>query len=254
MQSRLLKQVIYGSLYLAIILGIAYIIYLPFRSPPSCFDEKLNQRETEIDCGGPCEPCELRRLKPITVSPVTIFDVSEGKLTALFEMRNPNVNFGAQKLTYKINFYDSRGSLVSSRTNDSFIYPGEIKLTMEAGLNIDPRSIIRAAVELSGFSWQPVSEFSLPKTTTRDLRVEIEATERRALVSGFLVNENSFELAQAVLNVVIHNSLGARVGASKTLIEDIEPFGEKSFLVIVPGIDLGEVKSDWVRVGIEARR
>ena len=251
MQSRLLKQLIYGTFYLAIIFGVGYLFYLPFKFPPSCFDCKLNQSETEIDCGGSCQPCELKRLKPITISPVTIFDVGGGKLTALFEMRNLNVNFGAERLTYKINFYNSAGTLISSLAKDSFIYPGEIKLVMEAGINLDPRSIIRADTELSGFNWQSVSQFALPKTSTRDLKVEVEPAERRALVSGFLVNENSFKLSQVVLNVVIHNSLGVRVGASKTLLENIQPFEDRNFLVIVPSIDLSDVSRDWVRIGIE---
>ena len=196
MQSRFLKQLIYGAFYLVIIFGLGYGIYASvLQGPASCFDNRENQGEEEVDCGGPCPSCELKRLKPIQVSPVAIFDIGNGQLSALVELRNPNVSYGANRFSYKLSFYNAAGSEVSSVVKDSFIYPGEIKYIVEAGLNINPREVSRAEARLTNFSWKSIQEFSLPKAQTRAIKVEIKQGETKAVVSGIDVNKNYFSIA-----------------------------------------------------------
>ncbi len=254
MQSRLLKQLIYGTFYLAIIFGIGYFFYLPFSSPPSCFDGKLNQSETEIDCGGSCQPCELKRLKPISVSPIALLDAGEGRLSLTFELRNPNTNFGADYFSYTVNFYDAEGVLIDSIQRESFIYPGEIKTMVEAGLPINPAGILRAEAGLSDFSWESVQEFSLPAVQTRDIKIEVREAERRVIVSGLLVNQNSFKLSRAVISAVIASPAGIRLGASETLLQDIQAFEEREFTISIPNIDPAAVSREQIQIGTEVRR
>jgi len=253
-QSRFLKQLIYGTFYLAILFGIGYLIYTgALRGPASCFDNRQNQGETGIDCGGPCLDCGLKNLEPIRVSPVSIFDIG-GRLSVLFELRNPNVRFGANEFAYTIEFYGPSNTLVSSLTRNSFIYPGEIKYIVEAGLEIDPSGVRRAEVELANFSWKSREEFSLPRTQVRDLKTEIDREGNKAEISGVIVNQNSFRLSRVVVSAIIFNSAGARIGVSKTLAEDTAPFEEKTFTIVALGFDIEDVDTDATRIYLETRR
>lgn len=254
MQSRFLKQLIYGSLYLAILFGIGYLIYAAaLRPAPSCFDGKQNQGETGIDCGGPCPDCGLQTLEPIRVSPVSIFDIGD-RLSVLFELQNPNVRFGVNEFAYTIEFYGPGNMLISSLTRNSFIYPGEIKYIVEAGLDIDPGGIIRVEVKLANFSWKSLEEFSSPRTQTRDLKTEFDLEGNRVVISGLIVNQNSFPLTRVVVNAIVVNSGGARIGVSKTLVENIAPFGEKPFNIVALGFNIGDVDTDATRIYLEARK
>lgn len=252
MQSRFLKQLIYGVFYLAILFGVGYLFYAPFKSPASCFDNRQNQGETEVDCGGPCQSCDLKRLKPIQVSEVQIFDIGDKKLSALFELKNPNVSYGAASFKYKIVFYDSSGAELAVIDRESFIYPGELKLIGEPAIALDPASVKRAQTELREFSWKPVSEFSAPKAQTRDLKIEVKDATGEARLTGLLVNQNSFGLSRAAIIAVIQDQLGRRTGFSKTLLLDVEPFEERSFAVTVPVADPTGLSRDLVKIFVEA--
>jgi len=61
-------------------------------------------------------------------------------------------------------------------------------------------------------------------------------------------------LSQAVINVVIANELGVKVGASKTLAENIQPFTEQQFRISVPSIDLAVVTLDQIEISVAARQ
>ncbi|HEY4475390.1 MAG TPA: hypothetical protein VJB92_01565 [Candidatus Paceibacterota bacterium] len=252
MQSRFLKQLIYGIFYLAIIFGIGYILYAPFKTPASCFDNRKNQGETEVDCGGSCLSCDLRHLKDIEISPVQIFPLQDNKLSLLFELKNPNVKYGASRFIYTVSFRDASGVESDSVWRESFIYPGELKTVVEAALDIDQSKTRSARVELSDFSWKPVSEFSLPKTQTRDIRVDIQLGEKRGTVSGIFINQNSFRLARVSISAIFSDTAGVKIGVSKTLIEDVEPFQEKNFTIAIPE-GFPAVSKDLIKFAIESK-
>ena len=254
MQSRFLKQLIYGVFYLAIIFGVGYLLYAPFKSPASCFDNRKNQGETEVDCGGPCPSCELKKLKPMQVSPVSIFPLGEEQLSALFELKNLNVNYGAERFIYRLSFYDSTGKEIFSVSKSSFIYPGELKYIAEPGLEFDTRQVVRAEAQISNLSWRTISEFSLPKTQTRDIRVEQADENGSVAVSGLLVNQNSFALSRAVVIVIVKNQTGSDIGVSKTLVESIAPFEERGFTVNVPAAGMVQPHKDFIKIAVESSR
>lgn len=252
MQSRFLKQLIYGVFYLVILFGIGYLFYIGFLSgPASCFDNRRNQGEIEVDCGGPCESCDIKRLQPIRVMPIELFSDQDGTVSALIELRNPNVAYGAENFSYTLKIYDSGKNLLGETSEDSFIYPGEIKFIVEANLPVSgaPKS---AEFETKSFSWRKASEFSAPKTQTRDIKIGVQ--DGRVVVSGFLVNQNSYALREAAIHAVILDEFGKPVGISKTLVQNIEPFGERSWSVGVPNISTFESDQVSAKIFVEARK
>lgn len=253
MQSRLLKQFIYGVLYLWILFGLGYGLYALVIRQPSCTDLRQNQGESGIDCGGPCPSCELRQLKPIEVRSARAFDAGEGRGIVLIELRNENVRYGAEQFSYQATIYGDDAKIVGTVVKNSFIYPGEIKFIVEpATLSGKP---VRVEVQLGGdVSWRPIEEFSRPDVTTRDLTTEVREETHDAVVSGVVSNGDVISLSRVVVNAVILGADGTAVAASKTLLETVMPHEERLFKIIVPRITLASIPRESLLVSVEAER
>lgn len=125
----------------AVIAIIAFVILVPlglfiyFSLPaPTCFDNKKNQGEEEIDCGGICIPCELKHPKEITVLWARFVPTREGAYDLIAEIRNQNVKLGAGELLYEFRLFDDRGVLISARTGKTFLFPGETAHAVETNI------------------------------------------------------------------------------------------------------------------------
>jgi len=107
MSWRLRKQIIYGSIIGLLFLFIIFLIYFKLRPQvlPSCFDGKKNQNEEEIDCGGPCPPCELKSVQSFKIYP-TQFLTYEKTIDLIGLIENPNPNLSLKKLKYYFEIYD----------------------------------------------------------------------------------------------------------------------------------------------------
>lgn len=239
MPSRAAKQLMYGGLYLFIVVGFSYGFYLIKLKPaPTCFDRVRNQGEVEIDCGGPCKPCELKRLTPIKVSSVQVFDTGGRTSTALVEFRNPNLTYGVRQFVYDLNFYNAAGERFFSAPRRSFIAPGEIKFSVEFGIEADPRNIIRGEAEIreNEVVWEPRDTFVTPRFDTREIKIERKPETEQVIVSGILVNKSAFPLTRVTVHLSVSNSFGIVVGVSKTQLQDVAAQSDRSFRVTVSGI------------------
>jgi len=131
MDKRLVKQILYGAGYLAVFFFILFIIYLFWLKPAAtCFDSRQNQGELGIDCGGPCPACEIKTLIPPESSWIKYFPADDQTILAV-EIRNLNLNWGADYFSYTFDIYGDGGVKIKSLTKNSFIYSGEIKYLFE---------------------------------------------------------------------------------------------------------------------------
>lgn len=231
MVNRRVKQLLYGLFYLSILTLIMGGIYLWVRPAPSCADGKLNQKEEEADCGGPCVPCEIKRLKAIRALPPQFFSVN-GRATVMLEFQNPNSTYGAKLFRYEVNIYDRDGATLKSLVDSSFIYPGEVKLVVIPALEIDPRTIARGETLIQNPSWEPAEKFSRPAVETRETVTIPEGTS--LAVQGVIRNGNLFSLSRVNIASVVSDKSGFFVNASKTFVADLKPFEERFFKITVP--------------------
>jgi hypothetical protein len=251
MQSRFLKQLIYGSLYLAVIFGLAFLAYiLILRPAPSCFDNRRNQGEKGIDCGGPCQPCEIKDLNPVSVLGTPQILPVDGKTSVFVQLKNPNSGYGAE-FSYVLNLYGSDDLVVYSVTGDSYIYAGQIKPWIEALLPIDFKKVGRGEFSIKNVNWRSREEFSDPTLTVRAVKTTSGADEAR--ITGLAVNSNSYKVSRASLIGVVYDELGFRIAVSKTLLQDILPFEERAFTIVLrPGGKAADFRK--TEVFVEAKR
>jgi hypothetical protein len=230
---RSIKQIIYGACYLGLFLLIIFLIYLIWLKPaPTCFDNKQNQGETGIDCGGPCPSCEIKTLVSPEASWVKYFP-SETQTIVAAEVKNPNLNWGADAFSYTFDIYGGNTKL-KSFTKDSFIYGGEVKYFVEV-FEIDFKKITNVKISFSDINWKPNTKFSKPVVQIREIKTEPVSQEvPGVIVSGFIANNNAFPLSKVKIIGFLSNTGGLQIGASKTELENILAFEEKFFKLNFP--------------------
>jgi hypothetical protein len=244
MNSRLAKQLIYGGIFFAILFLLVIGVYFrSFRPAPSCFDSKLNQEEEAVDCGGPCISCAIRNLERLNAT-AELVPVGE-TVSVVIRFNNPNIFYGAQRFIYTLKLEDINSQELTSITRESFIYPGQFdKTIIEANLPIDLTNIgFDPSIVVSNPEWSSAQEFDQPETSLRQKAVILGETGDKVEVSGVIVNRNAFTLSQVDVGALLYS--GKRiVGASKTLLQNIDPFSERFFKIIVP--------IEEIRVDLEA--
>ena len=127
MDKRIRKQIIVALVFLGIFSLIGGGIYLTHRSAPTCFDNKRNQGEEDVDCGGPCILCELKYNPPLSLAdPPVLLVHQKNKVDILFKITNLSQEWGAQEFFYKvilIGFNQEKQEFIKS----GFIFPHEIR-------------------------------------------------------------------------------------------------------------------------------
>ena len=252
---RILKQILYGTLYLAVFGGIAAGIYFGFLRPaPSCADGKLNQQEEEIDCGGAyCEDCALRKLKPITALPVQFFG-ADTATTIFLQLQNPNLNYGAERLDFDIKFFDRAGNNFKTLSDSTFIYPGEIRALVFPAQAIEFTRVARAEFVGRNFVWKKAADFARPAADAREVRTRLEG--EGVVVEGVIQNGNLYGLSRVTASAIIANKQGFFVNASKTFVADLGPREERFFKIFLPvdGAERGNIDPARTRVYLEVIR
>lgn len=251
---RTLKQILYGAFYLAIFAGAIYGIYLfiILRQPASCFDNRRNQGEEAVDCGGPCAPCALKSVRAIATTTPQILEASGNVISAIIELRNSNTGFGAESFSYTLNFYNSAGGKIQSVKGSSFIYPAEIKTLVEPVINVVFSQIARSEIVIENIVWREAVEFTKPFTEIRDLKTQ--KTKDGAAVSGLFFNGNPYELSRVGVSAIVFNNLGFRLGVSKTTLQDIKPSEQRFFSISIPVGAVQNLDQRLTKVFVEPRR
>ena len=140
------KRVFYFLIVFFIVALVVVLFFVINRKAPSCFDNKQNQNETGVDCGGVCEavcPNEVVNLTTIWVRP---FRVSLGNYAAAALVQNSNL-FGVKQLRYRFKLYDSDNLLVNEREGVTYVNPDEQFVIFEPNISTGERDATRAFIE-----------------------------------------------------------------------------------------------------------
>ena len=164
MDSRKVKQIIYGGGFLAFIFAVLAGGYFLFVKPaPTCFDNKQNGGETGIDCGGSCAPCQNKNAKPIVFNWIRNFSSMDGKIVITSEIKNPNDNVGASDFAYEFSIYNKNSEKIKTVFGHSFIYPSEVRYLIEAVTGIDDSEIAGINLDFSEYNWVSAENFKEPQ-------------------------------------------------------------------------------------------
>lgn len=251
---RTFKQILYGFFYLVILLAVVLGVYLLFfQKTPSCFDNIKNQDEVRVDCGGSCMECDLKNVKDLAVQPANIFDNGNRTTTILATISNPNKTLGIELLPYTIKLFNFENQEIYSVNRRSFIYPGQNKVVIEAGIDIEANNIKEAILTLdyNQASW---TRLAPPPARLTDFRTR--ALGKQIEIVGRVINDNDYSLKQVAILAIFSNKVGIKAAASKTVVGEIKPFSFKAFQIIIPVKEgtLSQINLKEAFIALEAKR
>jgi hypothetical protein len=227
--SRLGKKFGYGFIYLLIFGLIGGGVYLRFFSPDpaSCVDGILNQEETEIDCGGSCQSCELKSLS-LEIGKVEIVEVGN-TATFLVSFENPSSNYGAIDVPYTFSYSDDN-NLPKNIDGKFSVDPAEIGYISETGIKLDSAGSV--FFDLGDFEFIESKDIPVYQIGIRDLSIEFP--ESQVEISGLVINDSPTDIETLKLLVLLKDTNDRVVNAAQTLIDDISAFNRKDFIVVIP--------------------
>jgi len=237
---RLSKQIIYGLFFLIILVLIGGAIFYFIWPKASCTDNKLNQDEERVDCGGGCIPCSLKNPESLTISSVEVFDNSNNNtnntVTILGEIKNPNQLLGSPSFFYTVNLFDKVGKNIFSKTRETFIYPGKNRTIIEAKINIPSSDVDRAEIVIDDIdNWQEEEKFNgIPEKNIAVDDIAIKGNIDDLYFQGKLINNNSFKINKIIIKAVLYNKNNLREAASFTVLENLDAFKSADFAIQIP--------------------
>lgn len=227
MSTRRAKQLIYGTLYVVLILLVCSAVYLVFILP---------------FMGAPiaaCTPstCAPTSTAPIVAGAVKTFVTSPGHFTFLAQVTNADADYGAQVLDYSIDLDDASGTVLQSIPAQAFIYPAQTRyvavLNQAVGQAFD-----HAVLSVADASWLASSTLgAIPGIGPGQFalqNIQTATASTTVSVGGEIVNTSIASYSQVFIMVVFNDPDGNPVGVSQTELTDVSAGSTNSFSVIYP--------------------
>lgn len=247
MDFRIKRQLAVIGVFLAVILiPVFFSIYLWFPTA-SCQDNRRNQGEEGIDCGGPCASCALKNPQAVNVFWARFVSVREGSYDAVAEVKNPNIKLGAEEIEYEFQFFDDSDILVARRIGRSFLYPGETAHFVESNITTG-RTISRVLFAVRGVSWVFTDRIP-PDVAVGDRKLVVSGEKRETTVTATLLNRSLGDFKEVTVSALVFDQEENILAVSKTVEKDVRAGGERRIFFSWPGA----VEQDNVFVALEPR-
>lgn len=186
---------------------------------PMCFDNRKNQNELGVDCGGPCAPCELRNPKPLSVFWARAVPVRSGMFDVVALVQNQNEALSSVRIDYEFSLFDSFGE-VARKTGHTFILPQERAYIIEANVETArlPQSV---EFRITGVDWR-FKKGERPNFVVerREHRVVEESGKKKSAVESSIANRSLFDFRNVEVGFVVLDKSGNVLGVNQVEVED----------------------------------
>ena len=237
MGHRLGKQLIYGSIFILIILGtLLWLFWGTVRPAPSCTNGRQNYNEEGIDCGGVCaNACLPKNLRSLQTGKVSVFHPLPDTISILGQIQNPNADVSATAVPYVLTFEDASGNAIASTSVTTYLYASEVKNLADFWTDSRAAQVSQATLELGVPSWLLAGKFQRPQLAIQNVQTNI--VNNQIQVSGQFLNQDTVALSQVDVIAVLYGRLGFPLGISRTIMGQIAPGATQAFTILHPAIN-----------------
>jgi len=221
--------------YIAWIFGVlvvlsTYPIFKLFNTPPTCFDDKQNQLEVGIDCGGPCDVRCGSQVENLAINWAEAFMVSDGVYDLTASIENPNLRAGIKEISYIFKVYDTKNFLIAEKTGITFINPRDKFVVFESNIQMKEGKIPEKVV--FEFKENPVwvkMEKEAPIVTIKNKKlINIETSPR---LNATILNNSVDDFSEVEIVAVVYDKKGNPIAVSSTYEEDINRDSSKDIFL-----------------------
>lgn len=234
------RQIVPVLVLILILAGIGFWFGRRLLPEASCFDDKRNQKEIGVDCGGPCEPCEVKNPRPLTIFWARAIRSSASSYDAVAFMENPNEVLSSAKVSYDFTLLDQFG-VIARRANSTYIYPHERLYIIEPAVPTT-REVVKVEFSITGIDWQlrPAEEPSLV-VERRTHAIQEEDGKKQSVVEAQIFNAGVSALRELEIGFIVFDKSGNGIGANRILTEELAAGERRIVKSIWPAPLSGEI-------------
>ena len=202
--------------FLLVFIPVAFIAFLLFYNPPTCFDGKQNGNESGTDCGGSCQlVCTTQAYDPVVLWE-RYFRVDEGLYNVLAYVENPNPTAEVVNAAYTFKLFNSESVLIGDRSGVITLGPKSVRPIIETGMETFKQVPTRVSFEFT----QPfVFEKKDPKDALVIIKDELIENEQTApRVRATIQNISLQNLRDIDVIVIVYDVFDNVLGTSSTFV------------------------------------
>ena len=214
------RKVIYlGGAVLFLILFIGFPLFTKFYTPASCFDNKQNQGEYGVDCGGPCvKLCSSQFLNPLIVW-ARALPVTRGVYNLLAYVQNPNLDGRVKQASYVFKIFDKQGVLISEKNGTTFLLPHSTSPVFEGGIVAGERLPAIVTFEFKEpLAWEKI-DYKDPGLVVIQKTLYGESKSPR--IDAIVQNRSTKTISHLEVTAIVYDTEDNAMAFSKTLIDEL---------------------------------
>ena len=228
---RFKRQFIALMIFFAIIGLAVFGAYKKFIPASTCFDNRKNQNEVDVDCGGPnCISCTLLKVQNIQIISKTFIEARPGSYDAVAFIQNPNYYYRSPQVEYEFELLDANQATIALRSGNTFINQDEQFRIVEP----DIRTSIKAAsvlFRITKVSWEKHlvgAKYIDPVTpdvalTGRQYSIEKNNLgQNQSIVRTGIYNNTPRMVSRAYVSIFLLDTNKNIVGTDKKIVENLE--------------------------------
>lgn len=248
MQWRFQRQLIVLVIILLPLAVLGFYFISKFFPETTCFDNKQNQDELGVDCGGPCINCALKKPKQIITFWARAVGARQNAYDAAAFIENANDVLATQNLRYEFTLFDDLG-LIARREGSAFLYPQEKTYIIEPNIQT-ARIPKRVEFKMLSASWEVRSEFPPHIVVERSSYSLLEENEvKRGVVDADIINKTSFDFKSITVQFAVFDPAENLLAINVVAVENIKAGARKSIRSIWPS----EIEGEIGRIEIKPR-
>ena len=215
------RALIFLILFLVLGAGVSAIGIATFYEAPTCSDQKKNQDELEVDCGGSCTLlCPFEARDPV-VKFVRAIRASADRTDVIAYVENQNTAAAVRKARYRLDLYGSDNILIASVSGSIALPPVSSIPVFAPRVFSGNRTVARAFLTFpETLSWERYTD-SRPKVFISEIITLHPTTTPR--VTASVANANFDSLFAIPLVATVFDEAGNAIAVSGTVLERIPP-------------------------------
>jgi len=205
---------------------LAVVSVATFYKAPSCSDNKQNQDETGIDCGGSCAYLCTEQKQPPTVLFTKAIQNGDGRVDVIAKVENKNADAAAKNVRYKITLYGPDQSLIQEMTGTLDLPPSMSVPVFVPNIPSGKQTVVNAFLDIdeSSLQWFYISSDTRVVPTISNIKQIGTISEPR--IEAVLTNTSVSILSNVKAVVLVRNDKGDVIAASSTIILTIPAQGQ----------------------------
>ncbi|MES2060188.1 MAG: hypothetical protein V4438_04110 [Patescibacteria group bacterium] len=220
-----MKSLYISGVVILLLLLIGVPVYFKyFDKAPSCFDNKQNQDEIGVDCGGDIctKLCAFQARDPI-ISFERLYEASSGNYTAIALVENPNQGVFSRNISYVFKIYDKDNVLLFEIPGTTFAPPGRTFPIFASQILTGNRIASKVTFAIAGgaaIEWQK-SAWTEPNVKVTNIKTSV--VNGRSRIEADITNSEVYTIKNLQVAAVVYDKNGNAAEASATTVASISP-------------------------------